>query len=267
MKYFIAALITIWIIAAVYLYINYVIFHKNFGKAGRKKQSPDNSFDGEYERINIIAADEVILSARLFVPEKGDGEKSVVLCHSQHSCGEKDFEKEMAVYKNQGYNILVIDQRSYGKSDGKLSTSGAIESYDTVFWCKWLDLRFGTGCPILIHGKGMGAFAALVAGANSELPQNVTDIVADSAYESIYKLFSDSAVEKYGFLSKLIIPTVNMLCRSFAGFDMRDFDLKKFVKKIKIPVLYINVDKKIIEKTAKAVTELPFEKFISERGI
>lgn len=269
MKYFLAALITIWVIAAIYLYINYVIFHKTFGTAGRKKEKSKDGKNADYERINIVAADEIILSGKLFTPPVGDGERSVILCHSFRKSGEKDFKKEISVYKKLGYNVLVIEQRSHGKSDGKISTYGILESYDTVYWCKWLELRFGTGCSIVIHGKEMGAFAAVAAGANSELPQNVTGIVADSVYDSVFNVFSEIAVKKYGFFSKMIIPTVNMFCRNFAGFDMRDFELKKLAKKVRIPVLYLNTDKnsEIVKNTENSAAVQPLESFLKERGL
>ncbi len=269
MKYFIAALITVWIIIAVYLYINYVIFHRYFGKAGQKKEKATDKNNTDYERINIVAADEVILSGKLFVPENGDGEKSVVLCHSFASDGEKDFAKEIEFYKKSGYNVLVIEQRSFGKSAGKLSTRGVLESYDTVYWCKWLELRFGTGSTVVIHGKEMGAFAVMIAGVNSELPQNVVKIIADSPFESVFEVFSKTVIEKYGFLSKCIIPTVNMFCRNFAGFDMRDFNLVKLSKKIRLPVLFLNTDKNsgIVKNTKNAVTDVPLESFLVKGGM
>lgn len=266
MQYFWAALITLWLAVAVYFYINYVLFHKYFGKAGRKKNKQEQSAGGAYERINITAADEIILTAKLFTPEKGDGAKSVFLSHGYRTSGETDFEKEIELYKSLGYNVLVIEHRCHGKSAGDVISMGITESYDVVYWCRWLELRFGTGCPIIVHGKGMGGFAAAVALTSPELPQNVEKAVADSVYDSVFKVFSQTAESKYGFWSKLIIPTVNMFYRLNTGFDMRDADIRRFAKKITVPVLFINTDKssQVVSLTKTAICDVELKKYLED---
>ena len=266
MQYFWAALITLWLVVAVYFYINYVIFHKYFGKAGRKKSKAEQSAGGDYERINITAADEIILTAKLFTPKNGDGAKSVLLSHGYRTSGEADFEKELELYSSLGYNILVMEHRCHGKSAGDIVSMGITESYDVVYWCKWLELRFGTGCPIVVHGKGMGGFATEVALASPELPQNVEKAVAENVHDSVFKVFSDTMQNKYGFWCKVIIPTVNMFYRLNTGFDMRDADIKRFAKKINVPVLFINTEKssQAVTLTKTAVCDVELKKYLEE---
>ncbi len=268
MQYLWASLITVWLVVAVYFYISYVIFHKNFGKAGqkRKNNSVTGENNGDYERINISSADEIILTSKLYTPDGGDGETSVLLCHSFRSDGETDFQKEIGLYKKLGYNILVIEQRCHGKSSGDIISMGITESYDVVYWCKWLELRFGTGSSIVIHGKGMGAFAVLAGLANPELPQNVEKAVVEKVSDSVFADFQKSANEKYGFWSKMLIPTVNMFYRLNTGFDMRDADLKNFIKKIRVPVLFSPDSKQTnaFKNTKTAVSGIDLKKFLNE---
>lgn len=267
MKYLWAAVITLWLVVAVYFYINYVLFHRYFGKAGKKKRPSEQSREqknNSYERINISSADEVILTAKLFTPENGDGQKSVLLCHGYRSDGEADFEKELEFYKSLDYNILLIDQRCHGKSAGDITSMGMTESYDCVYWANWLELRFGTGCPTVIHGKGMGAFAVLVGLASPELPQNVERAVVSDVYDSVFQQFSETIQNKYGFWSKLIIPTVNMFYRMNTGFDMRDADIKNFAKKISVPVLFLNNGKetRAFNATKTAVSGVKLKSYL-----
>ena len=268
MNYVWASLITIWLAVAVYFYINFVLFHRYFGKAGRKRKSAPKTedFQFSYERINITAADDMILTAKLFVPEKGDGKKSVLLCHGYRSDGETDFKKEFDLYKSLDYNILMIEQRCHGKSTGDITSFGLVESYDTVFWCKWLELRFGTGCPTVIHGKGMGAFATVACLASPDLPQNVERAVAEKVFDSVFDVFFSWTEEKYGFLTKLIVPVVNMFYRHNTGFDMRDADLKRFVKKVSTPVLFIDTDKNSVafKNTKTAVSGIDLKTYLGK---
>lgn len=266
MQYFWAALITLWLVVAVYFYINYVIFHKFFGKTGKRKNKAEPSGAGDYERINITAADEIILTAKLFTPESGDGAKSVLLSHGYRTSGEADFEKEFHLYKSLGYNILVMEHRCHGKSTGDIVSMGITESYDVVYWCRWLELRFGTGCPTVVHGKGMGGFASLVALTSPELPQNVEKAVAENVYDSVFKVFSQTMQNKYGFWSKVIIPTVNMFYRLNTGFDMRDADIRRFAKKITVPVLFINTDQssQAVSLTKTAVCDVELKRYLED---
>ncbi len=264
MKYFVATLVTIWFIAAVYLYLNYAVFFKTFGVKKTKQKSELTDF----ERVNIVSDDEIILSGRLYTPQSGDSNKSVILSHRFKSNSEKDFKKEIAFYQKHGFNILVVDNRAHLNSGGKISTYGVSESYDLVCWSKWLELRFGTGCVILLHGKEMGGFAVLGAGANSQLPQNVVALIVSGIYESVFSEFSKVAVNKYGKFSKIIIPTVNMFCRLFAGFDMRDFNMKKLCKKVKLPVLFQKEnDKDIVNNTPIKCTDKTLLEFLKQGGL
>ncbi len=268
MKYLWAALITLWLVAAVYFYLNYVIFHRYFGKAGKKRTPPAQSKgdNGAYERINITSADEIVLTAKLFTPENSDGQKSVLLSHGYRSDGETDFANEIELYRSLGYNVLLIEHRCHGKSAGDITSLGITESYDIVYWCSWLELRFGTGCPTVIHGKGMGAFATLVGLASPELPQNVKRAVVSKVYDSAFEEFSQTIENKYGFWNKVIIPTVNMFYRLNTGFDMRDADIKRFVKKISTPVLFDDQDKetRAFKSVRTAVSDVKIEDFLNE---
>lgn len=268
MNYLWAALITVWLVVAIYFYINYVLFHRYFGKAGQKKKAVTQSRSdyGDYERINITSADEIILTAKLFVPENGDGKKSALLCHDYRSSADADFEKEFDVYKSLGYNILMIEQRCHGKSAGDITTMGMVESYDCVFWCKWLELRFGTGCPTVVHGKGMGGFATVACMAHPELPQNVKKAIVENVFDCIFNEFFLWTEEKYGFLTKLIVPVVNMFYRHNTGFDMRDANLKRFVKKVSVPVLFINTDESTVafKNTKTAVKGIDLKEYLEK---
>ncbi len=266
MGYFWAALISVWFVAAVYLYANYAVFFRTFGTGKKEKSSREK--DSKWERVNVLAQDDVILSGKLLTAEFGESKKSVVLCHGFRSNGEKDFKKESVLYQKANFNVLLIEQRAHQNSKGKISTYGVWESYDIVYWCKWLELRFGTGCEILIHGKGMGGFAAMGAGANSELPQNVSALIVSGVYDSVFSEFSKIANKKYGAFSKMIIPTVNMFCRLLAGFDMRDFDMKRLSKRVTLPVLFQKESNyQVVENTKNKVLNKTLNDFLKDRGL
>lgn len=222
---------------------------KNLRKTGckslaEKHEKSRQAFDeSKGKEVVIFSRDELHLSGRLFLAQNGDAEKSVVLFHSENSSAALDFSAEFKMYRKMNYNILLPDQRAHAESEGKYSTMGIMESFDLVSWCRWLEMCFGTESEIVIHGISMGAFAAIAAAANSEMPQNVKYIIADSAYPLIRDFINAKAKNELSFLAKPVSAFMNIFYKNHVGFDMRDFSLYTVSKSVKIPVLFIHPEK------------------------
>ena len=260
MQIFLSVILTLAVVMIVFLIASFLMFKSTFGKvkgikkieegfyknleknsnkkyAQKIKSGKEKILSLDYEEIGIMSYDEFPLSGKLYLAD-GAGDKTVLLCHGYKSCGEFDFSQLFFEYRKRGFNILMIDQRAHAKSGGYCSL-GINESFDVLSWCRWLEMRFGTGCPITLHGVSMGAFSALAASANSNLPKNVVRVVAESAYDSAVTVFTTSAERTLGFLGKIFVAPVNMMCRFFAGFDMRDLSLVRLASRVKIPVMLI----------------------------
>nr|MCR5505772.1 alpha/beta hydrolase [Bacilli bacterium] len=84
-------------------------------------------------------------------------------------------------YQKAGYNILVIDNRAHGNSEGKYSTAGILESEDVLRWMAFLKDKF-TQKAFVLHCICIGGSTGLLA-ANTEFGQeNIKKICLDGAY-------------------------------------------------------------------------------------
>ena len=261
MQIFLSVILTLAAVIIIFLIASFLIFKSTFGKVKGIKKIEEDFYKNleknsnkkyaqkitsgkekilslDYEEIGIMSYDEFPLSGKLYLAD-GAGDKTVLLCHGYKSCGEFDFSQLFFEYRKCGFNILMIDQRAHAKSGGNYCSLGINESFDVLSWCRWLEMRFGTGCPITLHGVSMGAFSVLAASANSNLPKNVVRVVAESAYDSAVTVFTTSAERTLGFLGKIFVAPVNMMCRFFAGFDMRDLSLARLAPRVKIPVMLV----------------------------
>lgn len=261
MQIFLSVILTLAAVIIILIIASFLIFKSTFGKvksikkieenfyknleknsnkkyAQKIKSSKEKILNLDYEEIEIMSYDELSLSGKLY-PADGAVDKTVLLCHGYKSCGEFDFSQVFFEYRKRGFNILMIDQRAHAKSGGRYCSLGINESFDVLSWCRWLEMRFGTGCPITLHGVSMGAFSVLASSANSNLPKNVVRVVAESAYDSAVTVFTTSALRALGFLGKIFVAPVNMMCRFFAGFDMRDLSLVRLAPRVKIPVMLV----------------------------
>ena len=92
-----------------------------------------------------------------------------------------------APYQKAGYNVLVIDSRCHGKSDGKYSTAGVKESSDVLAWAKLVH-SFGNR-EICLHGICIGTSAGLFAMNKPECPDYITTLVTEGCYVSLRETF------------------------------------------------------------------------------
>ena len=86
------------------------------------------------------------------------------------------------IYAAHDCNIMLVDMRAHGESEGEWTGSGWLDRRDVIAWCSWIIARTGEETQIIIHGIGMGATAALFAAEEKDFPIQVRAIVSDSAY-------------------------------------------------------------------------------------
>ncbi len=65
-------------------------------------------------------------------------------------------------YENIKSNVLVIDQRGHGKSEGKYGTAGIKEADDLLVWAKYLHDELHQD-NIFLHGICVGSSASVIA--------------------------------------------------------------------------------------------------------
>ncbi|MBQ7595104.1 MAG: hypothetical protein IJU45_00395 [Clostridia bacterium] len=219
---------------------------KKYKKSGEENPSDllkkaDDFFENiRYKKTEIYAFDELTLYAKLYTPQNGVADKTVLLAHGCDSSANADFYEIFDFYRNSGFNVLLIHQRAHGKSEGKIKSMGITEGYDVLSWCHWLEMKFSTGCPIIIHGKDQGAFAALSAVTKAELPANVKAVVCENAFNSVDDFTKIILKNKFDFLSKMMMPFVRSFYKRATGFDMRGVEISRLAKRIRTPVLLIN---------------------------
>ena len=88
-------------------------------------------------------------------------------------------------YAEAGYNLLMVEMRGHGSSEGDYVGLGWPDRLDVVAWARWLVERDGADATIVLHGVSMGASAALLAAAEKDLPSQVKAVVSDCAYTDV----------------------------------------------------------------------------------
>ena len=85
-------------------------------------------------------------------------------------------------WRESGCNVLYVEQRGQGESEGKYMGFGLLERKDCQAWAAWA-ARQWPDLPIYLSGISMGATTVLMA-AGEALPKNVKGITADCGFTS-----------------------------------------------------------------------------------
>lgn len=162
----------------------------------------------------------------------------LIMLHGYRSGAERDFCGGLKFGIDSGFNVLLVDQRAHGKSEGKCLTFGIKERYDCLTWINYVISRAGDSCKIALYGMSMGAATVLMA-AGSELPKNVACIVADCGYTSPKAIIKKVIREMHYpvFPTYALVRLGGML---FGGFDIEEYSAVQAMEKCDIPVLFIH---------------------------
>lgn len=115
--------------------------------------------------------------------------KAVICFHGYTSQGLADYGSISNYYLKRGYNVLLVDQRSHGQSEGKYIGFGCKDRYDAYRWIEWVIGQEGENVQILLHGNSMGGATVLMA-SGLDLPQQVKGIIADCPFTSPKAVFT-----------------------------------------------------------------------------
>lgn len=173
--------------------------------------------------------------------ENTKSDKVVIFVHGYYSSGLQDIGVQNDLYERLGVSILIVDQRSCGKSGGAYTTFGIRERYDIREWIFYLDERFKGKKEIYLSGVSMGAATVLLTSGLSGLPPSVKGIIADSGYSRPSGIALHTGKKIVKFKPRFLYMGVNHYCKRLANFSMNETTVTKEVKKnTRIPVLFIH---------------------------
>src|SRR5574344_259128 len=205
----------------------------------RIRDSIDWFYAQHAEKITITSFDGLKLAAWYLPAENAKG--SVICMHGFHSCGLRDFSLAVKWYHEQGWNVLLPDQRSHGMSEGKYLTFGVRERFDCRQWIETVNGRNGTSLPVFLDGISMGC-ATVVMTSGFDLSANVKGIIADCGYTSP---FEEMCYVMKQFMNLKPYPVMffsRILARVIAGFGLKEYSTLTALRTNKIPVLFIHGD-------------------------
>lgn len=189
-----------------------------------------------FETVSILSKDGLTLSGRYY--HVCDGAPLDLCFHGYRSHPYTDFSGGSELSFLMGHNLLLVDQRAHGKSDGRTISFGILERQDVLSWAEYAVQRFGSNVKILLYGVSMGGATVLMA-SDLDLPANAKGIVADCPFVNPLDIIL-SVGKNTSFPQWLIRPFAILGAKIYGGFNLLETDAVQAVKRTKIPILIIH---------------------------
>ena len=190
-----------------------------------------------YEQVYITSYDGLQLAARYY--HRTDGAPVKIEFHGYRSAATRDFSGANELDVMTGCNVLLIDQRSHGLSDGTVISFGIKERYDVLSWVHYVVDRFGSDVKILLSGVSMGAATVLMA-SELDLPPNVKGIIADSAFSSPSAVIKKVCKEDMHLPPSIVYPFVKLAAKWLGKFDLEEANAVDAVKRTTVPLFLVH---------------------------
>ncbi len=189
-----------------------------------------------FETLSIKSRDGLKLVGH-FLPNSSN--KLAIIVHG-YGADYKEMQKYAKYFVEKNYNILAVENRAHGQSEGKMIGMGWLDRLDLVDWINFM-VQKNSNYQIVLFGLSMGASTVCMA-SGEVLPSNVKAIISDCAFDNVYDAF------KYVFKKRTNLPVwplldiFNLYMKNAYNYDMKEADAKKMLKKCKVPILFIHGD-------------------------
>ena len=141
-------------------------------------------------------------------------------------------------YYERGYNVLVVDLRGHGKSEGDYIGMGWHDRLDIIDWANYV-INKNSNCQIILHGVSMGAATVMMA-TGENLPDNIKVAIEDCGYTSIWDEFEMQLKVIFNLPTFPVLNAASVVCKIKAGYMLEEGSAVEQVKKSKTPTLFIH---------------------------
>ena len=196
--------------------------------------------------VHIKSRDRLVLKGRLYKKQKNKPRAVVIAVHGFHSGGLRDVGRFADMYARNGFDYLIISQRSHFDSEGEYLTFGAKESYDILNWVDIVRKIYAPDIPIILHGVSMGAATVLIAAGiydnlvDDNSKPNIICCIADSPYTDILSQAEYLLGNRYSIIKSILIGLFKANMRLRAKVKARDASPLAIMKNINVPVMFIH---------------------------
>lgn len=253
----------------LYLCVGYVCYKTVFSpkrKVRKVKEKIEENIESEqdkldwwakrpFEAITIESHDGLKLCGHFL---KADSNKLVILVHGYGSSYTEMY-NYAKMFEKRGYNILAVECRAHGASEGNMIGMGWLDRLDLLSWIQCMLLQ-NSAFRIVLFGVSMGG-ATVCMTLGEKLPNNIVCAISDCAFDNVYRQVSYLKAQTFHVTPKLMMRVFNDYMKRTHNYDMRAADGVKALKKASVPVMFVHgeadkfVPTEMVYRLAEAVPD------------
>lgn len=198
--------------------------------------NPEDLYISSYDNLKLHA---------LFI--NNNTNKTIICVHGYKAKdGLYDFGMSAKFLNSLGYNLLFVDNRAHGLSQGKYIGFGVLDSVDVNSWVDYLVTNMNQE-TIILYGMSMGAATVMNAQNNK-----VKAIIADCGFASGYDEVVYQIKKMYHLPSFPLVPISNILLKLLAHYSLKEKEAYKSIKNYKNNLLIVHGGKDRFVPTSDA---------------
>lgn len=242
--------VLIVVIVGVFTYLVEKAFNKAFTTHKKTEEEAYRYLEAkgilDKEIYKEVDREEVVIKSKEGYKLKGyllekykDSNKYIILVHG--FTGNNHVHMAFArFFINEGFNILVVDERNHGSSEGKYPSYGYFEKEDINGWIDYLHNRKnGEKLFLGLHGQSMGGATVLMCGSRND---KVDFIIDDCGYSSAKKEVLWEISKVLPLTKNIIYKLLRLKVKYLIGFDIEDVNPIEDILKANKPIMFIHGD-------------------------
>lgn len=171
----------------------------------------------------------------------------------------------MEPYSNNGFNVLLVDPRAHGLSEGKFNTVGFEEGKDIIGWINFLKEEKHIK-SVVIHGICIGAAGGMYACTAENCPDILHGLITEGMFVNFRESMKNNLKERKKPVF-IFIDCINAWMKHYTGHSMNIGPID-VIDKLDKPILMMNskedrysrpeMAQKLFDKCASKNKELVF---------
>ena len=182
-----------------------------------------------YKTVHLLTKDSLSLEA-WYVP--ADSSKGTVILFHALGGNKSSLLKQAYEFRYLGFNVMLVDLRAHGRSDGNITTMGIRESEDVKLAYQYISESGEKN--IILYGISLGSF--VIAKALYDYNITPSRIILEIPFSNIKKLIGIRG-RMIGFPEQPFGSFVTFWASIEQGFNGFGKDTYKYAQKINCPVL------------------------------
>lgn len=162
----------------------------------------------------------------------------IIITHGYFSKAEHLMPYAIELIKN--HNLLLIELRGHGKSEGKYIDFGIKSRYDILNWINYINYSYNNP-KIGLYGLSMGASSVMMT-TSFTLPKNIKFIIEDSGFTSAREELQYQLKKVFHFPTFPTLMLANSYIKMKHGFTINDGSAINALRYNKVPILFIHGD-------------------------